>query len=291
MMIRFLLALLLLATTARADDRFVGLNDYAVAAMRRWEVPGVALAIVKDGEVVLARGYGVCELGTGRKVTPDTCFAIASCAKSFTAAGLAVLVDEGQLKWDDPVIKHLPEFQLADPQLTSRVTIRDLLTHRTGLQRGDDIFNSPPDIAAPEILHRIAHLKPLAELRTRHIYSSAMYFVADQVTERAAGQPWQDFVAQRICRPLGMRSTNFSVSGIPTERLALRHWRSDDGIVARPTGNTGGGIYSTVLDLANFIKLQLAEGQFDGRQIISQSAVREMHAMQYSIPILHRPKD
>ena len=116
-----------------------------------------------------------------------------------------------------------------------------------------------------------------------------MYFVADQVMERAAGQPWQDFVERRICQPLGMGATTFSVSGIPADRLALRHWRSDDGIVPRPPGTTGGGIYSTVLDLASFIKLQLAQGQFAGQQVLSQSAVREMHAMQYSIPILNRP--
>ena len=165
MSIRLLPVLLLFIATARADDRFAGLDAYVTAAMRRWETPGVALAVVKDGEIVLARGYGVCELGSDRKVTPDTRFAIASCAKSFTASGLAALVDDGKLKWDDPVINHLPEFQLADPYLTSHVTIRDLLTHRTGLQRGDDLFNSPPDIAAPDILRRIAHLKPLADLR------------------------------------------------------------------------------------------------------------------------------
>ena len=184
MNIRLLPVLLLIIATARADDRFAGLDAYVAAAMSRWETPGVALAIVKDGEVVLARGYGLCELGTDRKVTPDTRFAIASCAKSFTASGLAAAIDDGQLKWDDPVIKHLPEFQLADPYLTNHVTIRDLFTHRTGLQRGDELFNSPPNVTAHEILRRINHLKPLADLRTNT--STAMRCISSPTRSSSA---------------------------------------------------------------------------------------------------------
>ncbi len=172
---------ILLPLSVRADDRFAGLDPYVAAAIERWEVPGVALAVVKDGEVVLFRGYGVCELGTNRNVTPDTAFDIASCAKTFVAAGLALLIDDGKLQWDDPVVKHLPEFQLGDPYLTSHITIRDLLSHRTGLPRGDELFSSPPNLTPQEILRRINHLTPQAELRTKYIYSNAMYFVAHQV--------------------------------------------------------------------------------------------------------------
>src|ERR1044071_7774244 len=107
------------------DNRFDGLDAYVAAAKDRWEVPGLALAVVKDGEVVLARGYGLCELGTNRNVTPDTAFDIASCAKTFIAASLAMLIDDGKLQWDDPVVKHLPEFQLGDAYLTNHITVRD----------------------------------------------------------------------------------------------------------------------------------------------------------------------
>jgi CubicO group peptidase (beta-lactamase class C family) len=284
------IAILLPAALASADDRFAGVDPYVAAAMRRWEVPGVALAVVKDGEVVLARGYGLCELGTNRKVTPDTAFDIASCAKTFTAASLALLIDDGKLQWDDPVVKHLPEFQLADTYLTSHITIRDLLSHRTGLPRGDELFSSPPNLTPQEILRRINLLKPQAELRTKYIYSNAMYFVADQVLERASGQSWDRFIRQRIFKPLGMEATTFSVNDVQRDRLAVRHWRSDDGIVPRPL-TASFGIHTTVLDMAKFLQMQLAEGEYAGQRIISQARVRDMQALQFSIPMVARPKN
>src|SRR6185295_18518376 len=122
---------------ADGDARFAGMDEYIRAAMDTWEVPGLAVAVVKDGLTVLARGYGICERGTDRQVSADTVFTIASCDKSFTAACLGMLVDDGKLQWDDPVAKHLPDFALADRDLTQRVTLRDLLSHRTGLRRAD----------------------------------------------------------------------------------------------------------------------------------------------------------
>ena len=284
------IAILLLGASAHADDRFAGLDPYVAAAMQRWEVPGVALAVVKDGELVLARGYGLCELGTNRIVTPETAFDIASCAKTFTAASLALLIDDGKLQWDDPVVKHLPEFQLGDAYLTSHITIRDLLSHRTGLPRGDELFNSPPNLTPQEILRRINHLTPQAELRTKYIYSNAMYFVADQVLERASGQSWDQFIRQQILKPLGMDATTFSVNDVPRDHLAVRHWRSDDGIVPRPAAASF-GIQTTVLDMAKFLQMQLAEGEYAGQRIMSQARVRDMQALQFSIPMLARPKN
>ena len=272
------------------DNRFDGLDAYVAAAKDRWGVPGLAVAVVKDGEVVLARGYGLCELGTNRNVSPDTAFDIASCAKSFTAAGLALLIDDGKLQWDDPVVKHLPEFQLGDAYLTNHITVRDLLSHRTGLPRGDELFNSPPNLTPQEILRRINHLTPQAELRTKYIYSNAMYFVADQVLERASGQSWDQFFRQRIFKPLGMDATTFSVNDVPLDRLAVRHWRSDEGIVPRPAAASF-GIQTTVLDMAKFLQMQLAVGEYDGQRIISPARVRDMQALQFSIPILARPKN
>jgi CubicO group peptidase (beta-lactamase class C family) len=118
---------------ARAADRFADMDPYIREAMKKWEVPGLAIAVVKDGEMVIARGYGVCEFGKDRKVTKDTVFPIASCNKSFTAACVAMLIEEGKLGWDDPVAKHLPGFELSDPYRTKHVTVRDLLCHRIGL--------------------------------------------------------------------------------------------------------------------------------------------------------------
>jgi len=295
-MTRFILAItILLPALTRGDDRFAGLDPYVAAAMRRWEVPGVALAIVKDGDLVLARGYGVCELGTSRQVTADTCFPIASCNKAFTAASIALLVDQGKLHWDDPVAKHLPGFELADPYLTSHVTLRDLLTHRTGLQRGDDVFSNPTNLSRQQFLARVKHLAPLAELRTKYIYSSAMYAVAGQAVEHVSGRNWDEYLAEQFFQPLNMRSTTVGAAGIDPARLALRHWRSDAGIVSRPADSRvlgeSGGIFSTVNDMAHWVQLQLSLGQYAGRRLLSEKSVREMHAMQFSVPITTRPPD
>jgi len=151
--------LALAAQAATADERFDGLDQYVSAAMQRWEVPGVAIAVVKDGEVVLARGYGVCVIGTDRKVTKDTVFTIASCTKSVLSACVGMLVEEGKLAWDDPVVKHLPRFELANQYLTEHVTLRDLLCHRTGLRRAD-LLGDGAGFNADEILDRLKLLEP-----------------------------------------------------------------------------------------------------------------------------------
>jgi len=286
-----LATLLFLATRlVVAEERFAGLDEYVGAAMQRWEVPGVAIAVVKDGEVVIARGYGVCETGTDRKVTKDTVFTIASCTKSVLSACVGILVEEGKLAWDDPVVKHLPRFELANQYLTEHVTLRDLLCHRTGLRRAD-LLGDGTGFNADEILGRLKLLEPIAELRTQSIYNNHMYVVLGEVVAHVSGQPWEQFAHERIFRPLGMESTNWSATDVPRDRLALRHWRGDAGIVARPAPGAGGGIYSTVVDMAEWIKLQLAEGKYGERRLLMPATVREMHALQFSIPIKTRPPD
>jgi CubicO group peptidase (beta-lactamase class C family)/pimeloyl-ACP methyl ester carboxylesterase len=271
----------------RRGDQFAGMDPYVRAALKKWEVPGLAIAVVKDGKVVLARGYGVCEVGKDRKVSADTAFPIASCAKSFVASAVGLLVEEGKLRWDDPVAKHLPDFELADRYLTEHVTLRDLLCHRTGLRRAD-LLADGTGFDAREILRRLKHLEPIAELRTQHSYNNHMYTALGEVVTRVAGRPWEQFVTERIFLPLDMKSTTARVADVSADRLALRHWRSDAGIVARPADND---MYSTVGDLAQWLKLQLAEGTCGDRRLLRPETVREMHALQSSIPVTSRPKD
>ncbi len=275
---------------ARGADRFAGMDPYIREAMQKWEIPGLAIAVVKDGELVLARGYGICELGKDRKVTKDTVFPIASCTKSFTAACVAMLVEEGKLGWDDPVAKHLPGFELSDPYLTKHVTLRDMLCHRIGLPWAELLSGD-----SREVLRRIKYIEPIADFRTRFTYSNAMYVVAGEVVAHASGQPWEQFVAERIFKPLHMVSTTVSVTDVEADRLALRHWNSDEGIVARPLARdpvrADGGIHSTVVDLAQWVKLQLAEGQSEGRRLLSEKTVREMHALQFSSPVTAQPRN
>jgi CubicO group peptidase (beta-lactamase class C family) len=268
-------------------ERFDGVDPYIRAALEKWQVPGLAIAVVKDGELVLARGYGQCEIGQDRKVATHTAFDVASCAKPFLSASLGILVEQGKLHWDDPVVEHLPDFELADRYLTEQVTLRDLLCHRTGLRRAD-LLAEGAGFDAQEILRRLKHLEPIAPLRTRHIYNNHMYTVLGEVVQRVSGQPWEQFAADHLFRPLDMKSTTANVADLPPERLALRHWRSDAGIVARPAGK---GMYSTVLDLAHWLEFQLAEGASGDRQLLKPEIFREMHALQFSIPIQARPND
>jgi CubicO group peptidase (beta-lactamase class C family) len=278
------------ASVLNAEERFSGLDAYVTAAMKKWEVPGLTIAVVKDGDVVLARGYGVSELAKDRTVTTDTVFTIASCTKSFVSACVGLLVEDGKLRWDDPVVRHLPEFELAEPYLTKRLTLRDLLTHRTGLRRAD-LLGDGAGFDTKEILLRLKNLEPIAEPRTQYIYNNHMYTVLCEVVTRAAGKPWEQFAAERVFRPLRMASTTTDIKQVAGNRFAPRHWRSDGGIVARPSPRAGGGIYSTVADMAQWLKLQLGDGAFEGRRILKPETIREMHALQFSIPVRSRPAD
>lgn len=278
--------LTLLPVAANATEPFAGLDPYVAAAMKQWEVPGLAIAFVKDGETVLAREYGVCELGTGRQVTAETAFPIASCAKSFTAAALALLVDEGKLGWDDPIVKHLPEFQVADPYATRHATVRDLLCHRTGLRRAD-LLQDGAGFDPSEVLRRLKHLELAASFRTRLIYNNHTYTVLSELVERVSGQPYERFVKERLWQPLKMKSL---ASNLPKERRALRHWRSDAGIIAREPSSTD-GVYATTADMAQWLKLHLAAGGAGRRPLIKPGSMREMHALQFSEPVRLRPTD
>ncbi len=280
-------AMLIDATVARAGDPFEGMDPYINAALKRWQVPGLAIAVVKDGEIVLARGYGLCEIGTVRNVTADTCFDIASCEKSFVAACVAMLVEEGKLSWDDPVVKHLPGFELADPYLTEHVTLRDLLCHRTGLRRAD-LLGEATKFEPKEVLRRLKYLEPIAELRTKFIYNNHMYTVLSEVVANVSGQSYQQYVAAHVFRRLDMHSTTTAVSGLPTNQMARRHWRSDSGIVAQPPAD---GMFSTVRDMAHWLQLQLSEGTYDGQRLLQTATIGEMQALQFSIPTRSRPND
>lgn len=256
--------------------------------MKKWEVPGLAIAVVKDGRTVLSCGFGVCETGHDRPVTADTFFSIASCNKTFTAATVGLLVDQGKLNWDDPVAQHLSGFELADPYLTAHLTLRDLLSHRTGLRRAD-LLGDGAGFDRTEIFRRLKHLEPIAEPLTRLIYNNHMYGVLREVVSRVSGQPWEQFAREHIFGPLEMKSTTAKVSEVSRDRLAPRHWRSDSGIIARPASRFETDTYSTVNDLARWLTLQLAEGAHNDFELLRRRTVREMHALQFSVPVKLRP--
>src|SRR6266542_58530 len=173
------------------------LDAIVEASLKEWPVPGVALAVVRDDEVVYLKGYGVREVGGSEPVTPDTLFAIASCTKAFTATAIAALVDDGKMSWDDPVRKHLEFFHLADPLADANVTIRDLLCHRTGLPRHDAISFGAA-WGREELLRRAQYLKPTQPFRAAYQYNNLMYLAAGEAARRASEGSWEDRVRQRL---------------------------------------------------------------------------------------------
>jgi CubicO group peptidase (beta-lactamase class C family) len=284
----------LLASTAPAQDRFAGLDDYIRDAMEKWQVPGLAIAVVKDGEIVLARGYGKRHIDRDEAVTSDTLFSIASCTKSFTAASIAMLVDEGKLHWDDPVRKHLPDFRVADPYVTEHVTIRDLLCHRTGLVRGD-LLGMNSSFTRAEMLRRVQFLPQAAPFRTKVTYNNLMFTVLGEIIEKKSGMTWHDFVTKRIFEPLEMNSTAPERARAPADRLAMRH-RFYDGQLAplrtqiyEHATAPAGAIHSTAPDMARWLRFHLREGEHTGHQLVSKDAMREMHSLHHSIPVKWRP--
>ena len=270
------------------------LDAFTARVLKEFEVPGLAVAIVKDGRVVLAKGYGVRKLGEAAPVDENTLFGIASNTKAFTAAALAMLVDEGKISWDDAVTKHLPAFQLYDPYVTREMTIRDLLTHRSGLGlgAGDLLWWPPTDYSREEIIRRFRYVKPATSFRSRYAYDNVLYMVAGQVVAAVTGKTWDDFIKERIFTPLGMTTSNTSVAALTASRdAATPHAKVDGGlktISALPLENVGpaGAINSSVAEMAKWLIAQLNRGQMgEGRRLFSEQRSREMWSAQTITPL------
>ena len=288
-----MLPLLLLAglQIARAQDvPAQGFDDYVTKAIKDWEVPGLAIAIIKDDRIVFAKGYGVRELGKSSVVDEHTLFAIGSSSKAFTAASIAMLVDEGKLKWDDPATKYLPGFQIYDPYTTRELTVRDLVTHRSGLERGDLLWYAS-SYDRDEVLRRIRHLKPTWSMRAHFGYQNIMFLAAGQIIPSITGKTWDDFVRERIFIPLGMKATSTSIKALAnSDNVATPHTKLDDKVQAVAWRNIdniapAGSINSNVLDMAQWVRLQLGGGLYQNQRLLSSGAIKEMHTPQTIIRI------
>jgi CubicO group peptidase (beta-lactamase class C family) len=248
------------------------IDDVARRAMQAFDVPGMAVGIVKDGRLVFARGYGVRELGKASPVTPDTVFQIGSNTKAFTAAALAILVDEGRIRWDDKVIDHLPQFRLADPYVTREFTLRDLLSHRSGLGlgAGDLMFYPATDFTRDEIMRGLRHLHPVSGFRAAYAYDNVLYMVAGQIIPAVTGQSWEDFVEQRLLRPLGMTECAASFPRLADRsRFAEPHTQVDGQLRQIPVEaisviGAAGTINCDLNGLARWLETQLGTGQAAG---------------------------
>ena len=225
-----LLALLLSTFISIAQITEKEVDVLVENTMKAFNVPGIAVGIIKDGKLVLAKGYGVSNINTNQKVDANTLFGIASNSKAFTANALAILVDEGKINWDDKVIKYLPDFKMYNDYVTNEFTIRDLLTHKSGLGLGaGDLMIWPDghDFTPKDIVKNIQYLKPVSGFRTKYDYDNLLYVIAGEVIEKVSGKSWCDFVEERIMKPIGMKNsaaswnrlkdtTNVIVPHVPT---------------------------------------------------------------------------
>ncbi len=273
------------------------LDAYVARAMQTFEVPGLALAIVKDGKVMLAKGYGVRKLGDPGRVDENTLFGIASNSKAFTAAALAMLVDEGKLSWDDPVSKYLPGFRLYDPYVTHELTVRDLLCHRSGLGlgAGDLLFWPDTDLKRSDVLAAAAKIPPATSLRSRYAYNNLAFVVAGEIIPALTGKSWDDFVRERLFTPLGMNSTQITTVGFkPGDNVAYQHskgWRLQGELKPIAFNRdeiwaAAAGIKSSASDLAKWVLVQLNSGKLPGgKPLWSERQASEMSSAQFALPV------
>ncbi len=266
------------------SEKLAEIDAYANKVRTDWNVPGFAIAIVKDDKVLLTKGYGVRELGKTDKVDENTLFAIASNSKAFTTASLAILIDEKKIGgWDDKVSKYLPEFQMPDAYVTREMTIRDLVSHRSGLDTfsGDLLWYETTN-STDEILRRVRYLKPASSFRSQFGYQNLMFIAAGKVIERVSGKPWGEFVKERILTPLGMTHTNTSIRD-DKDNFSMPHNESGGKLRVLKQGNvdsaaSAAGLNASVKDLSQWLRLQLGRGTIDGKQIFSKERSGEMWA-------------
>lgn len=264
------------------------LADWLPDKMAAWNVPGVGIAVVQDGEVILAEGYGLRDREKNLPVTSDTIFAIGSSSKGFAAASVAAMVDDGKLEWDKPVRDYLPEFKLKDDFASARMTPRDLLCHRSGLPRHDLMwYNSVA--TREEMMGRLQYLEPNRDFRSYWQYQNLMYMSAGYLAGKVAGSSWEDVVQTRIFDPLGMKTANFSVDETQqTADYALPYDEKEGEVRLMEFRNIteigpAGSINANVNEMAQWVKLQLAKGKFNNKQILSEANMRQMQSSQMVI--------
>jgi len=273
-----------------AQEPLEGLDSYIARVMNDWAAPGVAVAVVKDDAVVFLQGFGVREVGGVEPVDAGTVFTIASTSKAFTAAALALLVDEERLDFDDRVTAHLTGFELFDPWVTREFTVRDLLCHRSGLSRGDRLwYGSAFDRS--EVLQRVRMLRPVSSFRSRYGYQNIMFTTAGEVVPAVTDTSWGEFLRARIFEPLGMSSSSTSFEAlIEGENIATPHGRIGGEVRAIPFRdweNLGGAgaVNSCAADMAQWLRLQLGEGAIGEQRLLSEEVIAEMHTPHTIVPL------
>ena len=277
------------------------LDSTVAHAMTTFEVPGISLAIVKDGGIITAKGYGVRKMGAATPINSQTLFGIASNTKVFTAAALGLLIEEGKIDdWDSPVIEYLPYFQMWDPYVTRELTIRDLLVHRSGLGlgAGDLLWWPPSNYDRKEILRRLRYIPPATSFRSAYAYDNVLYLAAGEVIETVSGLTWEDFVSQRILRRVGMAASEVRYSADSNKGNVAGTHAKVEGVLrlVQPMDsdntNPAGGINSNAEDMAKWMLVLLNEGRLaDGSRLFSERTARELTTMVTPIRISAPPPE
>ncbi|MDB5201147.1 MAG: beta-lactamase [Ferruginibacter sp.] len=265
--------------------------------LKTFDVPGIAVAVIKDGKLIHAKGYGVRSLRRKEKVTEHTLFGIASNSKAFTSAALAMLVDEKKITWNDKVIDYIPEFRMYDPYVTNAFTIKDLLTHRSGLGLGAGdlmFFPDGSDFTMKDILFNLRYLKQVSEFRTKYDYDNNLYIVAGEIIRRVSGMSWEEFIQKRILTPLDMNETAPGFSLLKDSSNVIDAHAPVNGVVqpiAREwsnVANAAGGIYSNLTDMAKWLTMQMEHGRYGpalSKRLFSMDASEEMWSPQTIIDV------
>ncbi|MEP6491344.1 MAG: serine hydrolase [bacterium] len=295
---RRLLAVLLTCVAQRAvaqSPDWAAFDRYVAQAAGNWRVPALAIAIVKDDSLVFAKGYGVLEAGKDRHADEHTRFAIGSTTKAMTSAALAMLVDEGKLRWDDRVTKYIPELQLADPWATRELTVRDLLTHRTGLAGTDLFWAASWRYSQTEIIRRLRFVQPTTSFRSEWQYQNVMYSLGGTIIERVSGQSWDAFIRARIFAPLGMTESETLVSSIAGKtNVAVPHALINDSVKVVPVRSTdavapAGSVWSSVSDMSKWMRFVLDSGRVGTKRLITVANFRELITPQIAAPMAQYP--
>ena len=279
----------------RAPD-FAAFDKYVAQSLRDWNGVGLGIAVVKGDSVVFSKGYGVLEIGKPARVDEHTRFAIGSTTKAMTSAALAMLADEGKLKWDDKVIDYIPELRLYDAYATRELTIRDLLTHRTGLP-GTDLFwvNDENTLPFSEVIKRLRYIRPTTSFRSTWNYQNVMYSIGGTLIERVSGMPWDAFIRTRIFAPLGMNESEALVSQIVGKpNVAVPHGEIRDTVRVVPMKSTdlvasAGSVYSSVSDMSKWMRFVLDSGRVGTKRLISTANFVELVAPQMRAPMDQYP--
>jgi len=291
-------ALLIAAQTplaGQAKPDWAAFDKYVAKAAADWRIPALAIAVVKDDSVLFAKGYGVLEKGKSQPANEHTRFAIGSTTKAMTSASLAMLVDEGKLKLDDPVTKYIPELQLYDPWVTRELTIRDLLTHRSGLPGTDLFWASGWRYSQADIIRRLRYIQPTASFRSEWQYHNVMYALNGVIIERVSGMPWEQFVRTRLFAPLGMNETEPLVSMIMGKpNVAVPHALVNDSVIVVPVRSTdgvasAGSVWSSVSDMAKWMRFVIDSGRVGNKRLIQQKTFAELVTPQIEAPMEEYP--